>query len=90
MALSFSQKIRDKQGSKEFRVYEVTVDGSATTIEASALDMNYIDYAIVQLIAPMSAVANWQYLSGALSGKYVTLANAGDASDKIAIMAWGW
>ena len=90
MALSFSQKIRGKQGNKAFRVYEVTVDGSATTIEASALDLNYIDYAIVQLIAPMSAVANWQYLSGAVSGTYVTLANAGDASDKIAIMAWGW
>lgn len=90
MALAFSQKIRDKMGSKEFRVYEVTVDGSATTIEASGIDLNYIDYAVVQLITPMSAVGNWQYLSGAVSGKYVTLANAGDASDKIAIMAWGW
>ena len=90
MALTFSQKIRGKMGDKEFRLYEVTPDASATTIEASALDMNYIDYAVVQLIAPMSAVANWQYLSGTLSGTYVTLANAGDASDKIAIMAWGW
>ena len=90
MALTFTQKIRDKQGSKEFRVYEVTPDASATTIEASALDLNYIDYAIVQLIAPMSAVGSWAYLSGTVSGTYVTSANAGDASDKIAVMAWGW
>jgi hypothetical protein len=90
MALTFSQKIRGKMGNKEFRLYEVTPDGSATTLDASAMDMNYIDYAVVQLIAPMSAVSSWPYLSGTLSGKYVTLANAGDASDKLAVMAWGW
>ena len=90
MALTFSKKIRGKMGDKEFRLYEVTPDGSITTINASEIDLNYIDYAVVQLIAPMSAVASWPYLSGTLSGQYVTLANAGDASDKIAVMAWGW
>lgn len=90
MALTFSQKIRGKMGDRAFRLYEVTPDGSVTTIEASNLDMNYIEYAVVQLIAPMSAVTSWPYLSGAVSGKYVTLANAGDASDKIAVLAWGW
>jgi hypothetical protein len=90
MALAFTQKIREKMGTKEFRVYEVNIDGSATTIEASDLDLNYIDYAVVQLNAAMSAVANYQYLSGATSGKYVTLANTGDASDDIIIQAWGW
>ena len=90
MALTFSQKIRGKMGNKEFRLYEVTPDGSITTMDASSFDLNYIDYAVVQLIAPLSAVASWPYLSGALSGKYVTLANAGDASDKLAVMAWGW
>ena len=90
MALTFSKKIRGKMGDKEFRLYEVTQDGSITTINASEIDLNYIDYAVVQLIAPMSAVASWPYLSGTLSGQYVTLANAGDASDKIAVMAWGW
>ena len=90
MALTFSKKIRGNMGDKEFRLYEVTPDGSITTINASEIDLNYIDYAVVQLIAPMSAVASWPYLSGTLSGQYVTLANAGDASDKIAVMAWGW
>ena len=90
MALTFTQKVRQKVGNKEFRVYEVTPDASATTIDAANLDLNYIEYAEVQLRAPMSAVANWQYLSGATSGKYVTLANAGDASDVISITAWGW
>ena len=90
MALTFTKKVRHKMGSKAFRVYEVVPDGSVTTINASDLDLNNIDYAVVQLIAPMSAVGSWQYLSGATSGKYVTLAGAGDASDVIAIMAWGW
>lgn len=90
MALTFTKKIRGKQGNKAFRVYEVQLDGSATTIDASAIDLNYIEYAIVQNIAPISALTDFQYLSGAVSGKFVTLQAAGDASDKIAIEAWGW
>lgn len=90
MALTFTQKVRGKLGNKEFRVYEIQEDGSTTTIDASAIDLNYIDYAVVHLLGVMSAVTSYQYLSGALSGTYVTLANAGDASEKCVIQAWGY
>jgi hypothetical protein len=89
MALTFSQKLRMSMGNKAFRVYEVTHDGSTTTIEASDLDMNYIDYALVRSITALSSVADFDYLSGTVSGPYVTLANALSASAKCAIEAWG-
>lgn len=89
MALTFTQKIRGKMGSKEFRVYEVTQDASATTIEASALDLNYIDYAIPSLKDVLTAVAAHVYFS-VTAGKYVTLAAAGTASETVIVQAWGW
>lgn len=46
MALTFSEKFRAGIGGKAFRAYEVTHDGSETSIDASDLDMNYIDAAM--------------------------------------------
>lgn len=89
MALSFSQKVRDRFGSKAFRVYEVTHDGSATTIDASAIDMNYIEYGIILPVTALSSVADVPRLSGTTSGEYVTMV-AMSADSVNTFMAFGW
>lgn len=90
MALTFVEKVRGTTMGKAFRVAEVTHDGSITTIEATDLDLNYIDYAIVNGIFALSAMSDYDYLSGATSGTYVTLANALTSTTKCVIRAWGW
>ena len=88
MANTFSKKVRISMGSKAFRVYEVTSDTS-TTINASDLDMNYIEYAVLTPVTAMSSAADYPILSGTTTGQYVTIVSQ-DASNVVAIMAWGW
>ena len=90
MALAFSQKVREKLGSKEFRVYEVTPDASATTINASDLDLNYITYAVPFLKDVLTAVASHAYFTGAATGTYVVLGATHTASETVVVEAWGW
>ncbi len=91
MALAFVEKIRGTTMGKAFRIYEVTHDGSATTIDASNLDLNYIDYAIVNGLVALSAVADYDYLSGTTGGApYVTFANALSSGAVCVVQAWGW
>lgn len=89
MALSFSEKVRDRFGSKAYRVYEVTHDGSLTTIDASALDMNYIEYAIALPITALSTVADYPRISGTTSGSFVTMVAMSSGSVNT-IIAYGW
>lgn len=89
MALSFSQKVRDRFGSKAYRVYEVTHDGSATTIDASDLDMNYIEYAIALPYTALSSVADVPRISGTTSGSFV-LITAMSSGSVNSIIAYGW
>ncbi len=46
MALTFTKKVAISMGSKAFRLYDVTHDGSATDIAAAKLELNYVDGAI--------------------------------------------
>jgi hypothetical protein len=89
MALTFTQKVRGKLGNKEFRVYEVTPDGSITTMDASSFDLNYIDYAIPTLKDVLTAVAAHAYFS-TTTGKYVVTGATHTASETIVVQAWGW
>ena len=89
MALTFSEKVRGTMMGKAFRVYEVTGDGSATTVKATDLDMSYIDYAIVNGISVLSGVADYAYLS-TFSGTFVVLGAATSTPCNFAIQAWGW
>jgi len=89
MALSFSQKVRDRFGSKAYRVYEVTHDGSATTIDASNLDMHHIEYAFLHPITALSSVADLPRLSGTTSGPFVTMVAMSSGSVN-SIIAYGW
>jgi len=43
MALTFDKKVAISMGSKAFRLYEVTHDGSETSMDASDFELNYID-----------------------------------------------
>ena len=90
MALAFSQKIREKLGSKEFRVYEVTPDASATTINASDIDLNYISYAVPHLKDALTAVAAHCYFTGNAYGTYVVLGATHTGSETVVVQAWGY
>ena len=43
MALTFTKRISMPMGSKAFRLYEVTHDGSETSMDASDFELNYIE-----------------------------------------------
>lgn len=91
MALTFTEKLRGTIMGKAFRVYEVTHDGSATTIDASNLDLSYLDYAIANGMTALSSVADYDYMSGVTgTSPYVTFANALSAGTVCAVQAWGW
>ncbi len=47
MALAFTQRLRTQIGGKAFRAYEVTCDGSTVSIDATDLELNYIEAAAV-------------------------------------------
>lgn len=46
MALTYTKRLHEKLGGKAFRAYEVTHDGSETSMDASDFELNYIDMAI--------------------------------------------
>jgi len=54
MTLAFTEQGRADIGGREFRCYQVTCDGSTKTIEASDLDMHYIESAMVGQKADIS------------------------------------
>jgi len=90
MALAFSEKLTISSGDKAFRVYEVTHDGANTTINASDLNLTYIEHATVTPRVALSADGtNMPVISGTTSGHYITIL-AGLAADVSAIKAWGW
>ena len=90
MALTFSKKVDTRIGRRKFKVYEVTHDGGTTTVDASDVGLNYIDYAMTRGMVALSAVADYSYLSGATSGLYVTFANALSASAVDVLEVWGY
>jgi len=90
MALSFVEKLTMSSGDKAFRVYEVTHDGSNTTIQASDLNLTYIEHATVTpKVALSSDATNMPVISGTTTGHFITIL-AGLADDVSAITAWGW
>lgn len=90
MALSFSEKLTYPKGDKAFRVYEVTHDGSATTILAGDLNLTYIEHSsVTPKVALSSDATNMPVISGTVTGPFVTIL-AGLNGDVSAIKAWGW
>ncbi|OFW61315.1 MAG: hypothetical protein A2W01_11210 [Candidatus Solincola sediminis] len=89
MALTFTQKERYSVGGKAFRLYEITHDGSVTTINATDIDMNYIEAAIPVTTNVLSGVADVDRLSGTTSGPFITVV-AMTATSTFMLQAWGW
>lgn len=89
MALTFSEKLRVEEGRKQHVIYEVTHDGSTATINASNLELNYIDYALIHGKFALSAVSDFTYMSDT-TGLYVTINNALTATTIDIIEAWGY
>ena len=84
MALTFTQRLRADIGGRAFRAYEVTSDGSTVSIDASDLDLNIIDSAMVAGPADITgtvSISGAQLIDGAGSTLTVTLTGAvlGDA-----------
>lgn len=89
MALSFTEKVSTRIGRRKFKVYEVTHDGSATTVDASSLGLNYIDYALVNSKTALSSVADLARLS-TVTGTNVLLGAALSADTVDIIQVWGY
>ncbi len=88
MALTFSEKVSQRIGRKKYKVYEVTHDGSATTVDASSLGLNYIDYALVRSKTAMSSVADMARLS-TTAGSNVLFGGALSSGAIDIVEAWG-
>jgi hypothetical protein len=90
MALTFTKRVRNKMGNKAFRLYEITPDGSVTTINASDIDLKYIEYATLALKDVMTAVAAHAFFTGNAYGTYVVTGATHTASEVLIMQAWGW
>ena len=89
MALTFSEKVSTRIGRRKFKVYEVTHDGSATTMNASDFGLNYIDYALTRSNTVLSGVADVPRLSDT-SGTFVTFGAATTATTIDLLEVWGY
>lgn len=91
MALTFSKKIQMSSGDKKMHIYEITDDGSTTTINASDLEMNYIDYALVVPVTIPTSItgAAFPMLTAPGPSTAVTTISMSSGST-FAIQAWGW
>ena len=90
MALSFSEKVNVRIGRRKFKVYEVTHDGSETSIDASDLGLNYIDYSLLDNKGALSSdAADFNYM-GTATGTYIGMTNALSASAVDVLQVWGY
>ena len=89
MALSFSLKLNQRLGRKRYKVYEVTHDGSETSIDASDVGLNYIDYSMLDNLGALSSdAADFNYM-GTTSGKAIAMTSALSASAVDVLQVWG-
>ena len=98
MALVFNQKCKAQIGGMAFRAYEITSDGSTTTIDASDLDLHEIEVIFFQARSDLSAAAAVNFgplddaagdtsqiaVTGAVLGDFVQIAASVDLTDMLA------
>ena len=92
MSLTFTKKLRMSSGDKLMVIYEVAHDYATTTVNASDLEMNYIDYAITVPVTMVTSMdgAHFAVLSIAGPSTAVAYADKLCADCVTAIQAWGW
>ena len=95
MALVFTQKCKAPFGGRAFRAYEITSDGATTTINASDLDLNYIENVWLASKNDLSATAELDpadladgesdttqvSVTGAVLGDFVQVVGSVDCDD---------
>lgn len=89
MALSFSEKVNTRIGNRKYKVYEVTHDGSVTTIEASDIGLNYIDYMLCRSNTALSSVADNPRMS-VTAGTFAALGAVASSATVDIIEVWGY
>jgi hypothetical protein len=92
MTLAFSKKLQMSSGDKKMHIYEITHDASTTTVNASDLEMNYIDYAITVPVTIPTSITGAAFPALSIAGPSIAVAYADVLSDGAvtAIQAWGW
>jgi hypothetical protein len=88
MALTFTEKVRQRMGRKRYHVFEITHDGSATTIDASSVGLNYIDYALATSKTALSSVADLARLS-TTAGESIQFGGALSSGAVDVVQFWG-
>lgn len=87
MASTVVEQARGDCGGKALRSYLVTADGSNLTIDASALDLHYIDSAQVAGVSMSGNVAPTLCVG---AGTYLLLSDTCVTGDTINLWAWGY
>jgi len=88
MAITVAEQARGDCGGKIQRAFLLTADGTATTVDATTLDMHYIDSAVVSGTSIASAVTGGVGLATG-AGKYIVLNSALNAADTLNLWVWG-
>lgn len=89
MTLAFSEKVSTRIGNRKYKVYEVTHDGSITTVDASDVGLNYIDYAMSRSWTPLSDITDWPDMS-VTTGTWVAFKDAASADAIDVLELWGY
>lgn len=72
MAFTLSEKVNERIGRKRFKIYQATHDGSATSITAASMGLNYVVWATAIGTVALSSAADYDLLTTA-SGTSVVL-----------------
>jgi len=86
-SLTVAEQARGAVGGKIMKSFLVTMDGSNTTVDASDLDMHYIDSAQVAGVS-MSGNVGAYLCTGA--GTSIVIGDAFVAGDTINLWVWGY
>jgi hypothetical protein len=89
MALTFTKKLAMNLGNKKFVGYDITHDGTVTTVDAASIELHYIDHAIAGTATQGSSVTTNNGQLAVTSGAYVQLV-ALSANAVTSIWAFGW
>jgi len=87
MAYTVVEQARGDCGGKALRSFLITADGATTTIEASELDLHYIDSA---LITGISMSVNTQPTLCVGAGTYILLSDEVKDGDQVNLWVWGY
>ena len=91
MALTFTKKIHMSSGDKKMHIYVVTADTATATINASDLEMEYIDYALVFPVTIPDSITGTAFPALTAAGPSTAVTCIVMSTGALfAIQAWGW